>query len=269
MTLLTVQVSVTSGKYLENVLSSIRKSKSSCTEIIVVNSGTSERVSELCRIYNAKEIRQHCSLLMSRYLGTVNATGEHVLILDETRIPSDNLIDSLINSNQEMIAFPEVQMGKGFINHLDRIDKRITFNTQSSLLGDTSLIIPRFYSTDLLRKAFSLIQSKISLKKFNQIVAKDDRIIFYEALKISNSKVFLSNYKILHYNDTNIFLEFRKYARYGSTSRVLDGTEYESMTQVVDKFRKINSFRDIPVLVLYGIRGLSYELGYHFIWNRG
>jgi hypothetical protein len=41
------------------------------------------------------------------------------------------------------------------------------------------------------------------------------------------------------------------------------------MTQVVDKFRKINSFRDIPVLVLYGIRGLSYELGYHFIWNRG
>ena len=266
MTRLTVQISVTRGKYLETVLSSIRNASIDDVEIIVVNSGGPEEVSKLCCTYDAMEIRKKCSLLMSRFLGSANATGDYILILDETRVPSDGLIEAVIDSPHQMIAFPEVQVGEGFINWLDGIDKQLTFEMEKSWVY-TSLIIPRLYSTELLNKVFSEIQSNISPEKFSRVVAKDDRIIFYEAQRISGNDVVLSTFNLLHYNDTNILNEFKKYARYGSTSRVLRETKYEFMNSTFDKFRKLRSFRDLPVLILYGIRGLSYEAGYYFFKN--
>ena len=266
MTKLTVQISVTRGKYLETVLSSIRNASIDDVEIIVVNSGDPEEVSKLCRTYACMEIRKKCSLLMSRFLGATNATGDYTMILDETRALSEGLIKSVLHSPHQMIAFPEVQIGGGFINWLDGIDKQLTFEMEKSW-AYTNLIIPRFYSTELLNKVFSEIKLNISPEKFSRIVAKDDRIIYHEAQRISGNDVVLSSFKLLHYNDTNILNEFKKYARYGSTSRVLRGTKYEFMNSTFDKFRKLRSFRDLPVLMLYGIRGLSYEAGYYFFKN--
>ena len=260
MTKLTIQISVIHGKYLERILSSIGRVTTGEVEVIVVNSGGLNEVSQLCSYYGALEIKMNCSLLMSRYLGTVNATGDFVLILDETRVPSDGLVESVINSPHEMMAFPEIQVGKGLINWLDNLDKKITFEGQNSSAG-IPLVIPRLYSTRLLMKAFNQIRTKLSPSIFSQIVAKDDRIIFSEASCIAEDNVFLSKFSILHYNDTNIFKEFRKYFRYGATSSYLIGTPYEGMLTMIDKFRKINRIAEVPVLFLHGFRGIAFSAG--------
>ncbi len=256
----TIQISVLHGKYLGKILSSIDRVTAGEVEVIVVNSGRSDEVSQLCSYYGALEIKRNCSLLMSRYLGTVNATGDYVLILDETRMPSDGLLESVLNSPHEMMAFPEIQVGKGLINWLDSLDKRITFERQNSSTG-IPLVIPRLYSTCLLMEAFSRIRSKLSSDIFSRIVAKDDRIIFSEASIIAGSDVFLSELSILHYNDTNIFKEFRKYFRYGATSSYLIGTPYEGMLTLSDKFRKINRAAEVPVFFLHGFRGIAFSAG--------
>ena len=96
---------------------------------------------------------------------------------------------------------------------------------------------------------------------YDKIVAKDDRIIFSEAFIIAGSEVFLSEFSILHYNDTNIFKEFRKYFRYGATSSYLIGTPYEGMLTMIDKVRKINRIAEVPVLFLHGFRGIAFSAG--------
>lgn len=263
---LSVQISVLSGKYLEKILSSIRKYSELEVEIIVINSGDSARVTELCNRYSAIEVREKCGLLMSRYLGAAHSTGDYILILDETRAPSDGLIRALLEHPSTMIAFPEVQMGRGLINHLDMIDKEIAMHNRKSING-IDLIIPRFYESAILRKAFQNILVKIPAEIFKDIVAKDDRIIFYEVSKITKDTVAISTYPLLHFNDTNIIMEVKKYSRYGSTSRLLIGTEYEFMLKLQDKFRRLHGFRDAEAFLLHALRGVSFLAGFYMTRN--
>ena len=263
MTKISVEISVTSGEKLASILSALRQNEPYPLEIVVINSGENPTVSDLCRDFNAKEIRQECSLLQSRYLGVINSSGDFILILDETRIPSPGLIHSLVDSPHSMVAFPEKNLGSGIINRLDGRDKNLVIRNSRSVTGNTPLIIPRFYSMPLIRQAFSAIKEKLTDEIFRRVVAKDDRIIFYEASRISTEAVFVSEYPIFHMNTTNIFKEFKKYSRYGSTSRILRGTEYEFMAGLSDKIRKFSSFRDLPLLSLYFLRGSAYFVGYY------
>ncbi len=265
MTKISVEISVTSGKNLAPILSALRQSESDpdSLEIVVVNSGKTPTVSDLCRNFKAREILEECSLLQSRYLGVINSSGDFILILDETRIPSPGLIHSLLASPHNMMAFPEKNLGRGIINRLDGRDKDLVVRSSISISGRTSLIIPRFYSMPLIRQAFSAIREKLTDDRFKKVVAKDDRIIFHEASRISGETVVVSEYPIFHMNDTDIFREFKKYSRYGSTSRILKGTEYEFMAGLSDKIRKFSSFRDFPLILLYLLRGSAYAVGYY------
>lgn len=263
MTKISVEISVTSGKNLSSILSVLRQPKLEHLEILVINSGTNPVISDLCNKFNAKEIRQKCSLLQSRYLGVTYSTGDFILILDETRIPSLNLIHSLFTLSHDMVAFPEKNVGYGFINRLDRRDKDLVIKNSISFLGETPLIIPRFYSMQLMKQVFPIIKEKLTDNQFRKVVAKDDRIIFHEASRISKETVFISEHPIFHFNDTNPLKEFKKYSRYGSTSRILKGTEYEFMVSLGDKIRRFSPFGDFPLLFLYVLRGTSYVIGYY------
>lgn len=266
MVKLSVQISVMSGEYLEKILSLIRKYDESEVEIIVINSGDSGGVTGLCNKYKAMEIKEKCGLLMSRYLGVLHSSGDYILILDETRVPSEGLIRALLEHPSTMVAFPEIQMGNGILNHLDNIDKGISVRDRKSISG-IDLIIPRFYESSILREAFLHIHEKIPDELFKQIVAKDDRIIYYEVSKITNSTVLVSKYPLLHFNETNIIKEIKKYSRYGSTSRLLVGTEYEFMLKLHNKFRTLGSLEDALVLLLHVIRGVSFLAGFYLTGN--
>jgi hypothetical protein len=262
---ISVEISVTSGKYLPRILCALRQiaPNPNLLEIVVINSSKKREVSDLCRNFNAKEIKEECSLLQSRYLGVINSSGDFILILDETRVPSPDLVRSLFSSPHNMMAFPEKNLGHGIINMLDRRDKDLVYRSGTSVSGKTTLIIPRFYSLQIIKKAFLAAREKLTDDVFKKVVAKDDRIIFHEASKISGETVFLSEYPIFHINDTDILREFKKYSRYGSTSRLLKGTEYEFMSGLGDKFRKFSSFEDFPLLFLYLLRGAAYAVGYY------
>ena len=262
MTHISVEISVTSGGSLFEILSTLRSSGVDL-DIIVINSGDNKKVPVYCRKFNAKEIREKCSLLKSRYLGTVNSDGDSILILDETRVPSVGLVNSLENIHNLMVAFPEVQKGRGIINWLDGFDKDLVTRNGNSMVGGVSLIIPRFYPTKVLKEAFDEIIRKLGKGAFERIVAKDDRIIFFEVSNLLNSTPVISKHPLYHINNTNIIREVEKYSRYGRTSRLLKNTDYEFMIRLSDKMRKFSSPRELPLLFLYLLRGLSYEAGYH------
>jgi hypothetical protein len=267
MTKISVEISVTSGGNLDSILAALRQYGSDVLEIVVINSGKNNTVSDLCKKFNAKEIKEECSLLQSRFLGVINSSGDFILILDETRLPSSGLIHSIMASPHNMVAFPEKNIGLGIISRLDGRDKELIVKNGRSVTDGTPLIIPRFYSMPLIRQAFSKIKEKLNDDKFKNVVAKDDRIIYYEASKICSEKVLISEYSIFHINNTDIFKEFKKYSRYGRTSRVLKGTEYEFMIGLSDKIRKISSFGDWSLFTLYLLRGFAYMVGYYLYRN--
>lgn len=260
---LSIQISVTNGDHLDEQIANLKASTKFDIEIVVINSSSNENVSKVCEKHQIKEIKKQCGLLMSRYIGANNSQGDYILILDETRFPSQGLIDSLHNTKEFMLAFPEIQKGHGFINWLDNMDKETINETHRSSKGETELMIPRFYYLPFLRKAFDVILSKLTYPVFEKVVAKDDRIIFYEFSKIAGSNLAISSFPIYHNNDTNVFKEFRKYFRYGVTSNYLIGTDYEFMLNLTDKMRRIKSPRYFPVLFLYVLRGIAYFSGLH------
>ena len=264
---ISIQISVTSGNNLRHVLQSIKNQNYSNCEIIIINSGSNRSVSKLSKEFSAVEIKEKCNLLRSRYLGHKYCTGKYELILDETRFISLGTLAAIANSANNMLILPEIQIGKGFINHLDSIDKKLLNVSGYQKDPTLSLLIPRVYKRDILDKAFTFLKSRLSEEVFNSIVAKDDRLIFYSAQVISHSYPQKSmTGKIYHLADTNLLKEIKKYARYGKTSRFLRHTEFRYMTRLFDKRRgEIESLKDFRVFLLYALRGVSFLYGYYFL----
>lgn len=232
----------------------------------MINSSSNESVSKLSKEFSAVEIVEKCNLLRSRYLGHKYSTGEYELILDETRFISLGTLAEVANLTNDMVIIPEVQIGRGFINHLDSIDKKIINLSSGHNDPMLSLLIPRVYKRTILDESFTFLKSRLSEEFFDAIVAKDDRLIFYSAQIIShNYPEKLKTGKIYHLADTNLLKEIKKYARYGKTSRLLHYTEFRPLTKVFNKKRQVKNLKDICVGILYAVRGMSFLFGYYFL----
>lgn len=265
---LSIQISVTSGGSLRQTLQLLNQMASPEVEVVVVNSGGGRAVSELCRAFGAHEIAETCGLLKSRFLGLINSSGEYCLILDETRVPSVQLINYILENPASMMVIPEIQSGTGIVNWLDSIDKRLTLESSVADSAIESKVVPRLYSCALLRATFQNIRGNLGSRLFEQVVAKDDRIIFIEAARHSTESARVAPIPLYHVNRTNLLLEIRKYQRYGLTSRLLIGTPYEPLLHLSGRVRRLDSIWDSPVLILYALRAISYLFGLYVLGGR-
>ena len=261
--MISIEIPAIHGKYLRQVLESIRNQSYQDYEVIVVNSGSGE-ISDIVKEFGFKVINQKTKSLHARYLAHKESKGEYALVLDETRMLERDTLKILSSLDYDMIIIGEKEIGDSLWIKLASLDKEnvVYCNPVDPLKG---ISLPRYYKREVLSKAFSSALENLG-NKFYDVVYRDLEIIFYEAYKVSKSVHVVYDQLISHFGDATLSDIMKKYYRYGKTSRVLRNTPYSVFLTKKRVRRKIcrGSFWERKLLyLLYLARGIPYLLGYY------
>ena len=127
------------------------------------------------------------------------------------------------------------------------------------------IFIPRFYTRELLDKAFKEVLRNIE-HKIDNICSLEDRMLYLEAFKISEKVGIYKNYMI--HREVNSLVSFiKKYYRYGRCNYYIFSmiVNYSSLAnpKVKSKNKKAliydNSFK---TKMLFFIKSISFILGF-------
>ena len=261
--MISIEIPVTHGKYLRQVLESIRNQSYQDYEVIVVSSGRKE-LSDIVKEFGFKVIEKEAKLLHARYIAHMESKGEYTLILDETRMLEKDTLKTLSSLDYDMIIIGEKEIGESFWVKLAQLDKDniLYCNPIDPLNG---IALPRYFKSEILSKAFSSAKEKLG-EKFYEVVFWDHAIIFYEASKISNKIYVINDPLISHFGDSSLLDIVRKYYRYGKTAKVLKNTHYSDFLarkRVGRRICKGSFWERRSLYLLYLARGIPYLLGYY------
>jgi len=260
---ISIEIPVTHGKYLRQVLESIRQQTYQDYEVIVVNSGR-EELSDLVKEFGFKVIERKAKLLHARYIAHMESKGEYALLLDETRMLEKDALKTLSSLDYDMVVIGEKEVGDSFWVRLAQLDKEniLYCNPIDPLKG---IALPRYFKSEVLSKAFSSAKEKLG-EKFYEVVFWDHAIIFYEASKISSKIHVINEPLISHFGDPSLSDIVRKYYRYGKTAKALKNTPYSDFLakkRVKRRICKGSFWERISLYLLYLARGIPYLLGYY------
>jgi len=260
---ISIEIPITHGKYLRQVLESIREQTYQDYEVIVVNSGRKE-LSDLVKQFGFKVIEKEAKLLHARYLAHKESKGDYALILDETRMLEKDTLKTLSSLDYDMVIIGEREIGDSFWVKLAQLDKEnITYcNPVDPVNG---IALPRYFKSEILSKALSSAEEKLR-EKFYEVVFRDHDIIFYESSKISNRIYVIREELISHFGDPSLLDVMRKYYRYGKSARVLKNSSYSDFLarkRVTRRICKGSFWERKSLYLLYLARGIPYLLGYY------
>ncbi|AKA74674.1 glycosyltransferase [Saccharolobus solfataricus] len=258
--MISIEIPVLHGKYLRELIESIRSQTFQDYEVIVVNSSTAEEISDLIKQYGFKEVKENVKLLKARYLAHINTRGEYSLLLDETRILRRDALKILSSLNHDMVIIGEEEIGNSFWIKLANLDKEniMECNTPEAIKG---FVLPRYFRNEVLVKAFMVLRENLK-EKFDEVIFPDHELLYYEASKVSNDVFVLKDKLIMHYGDSKLSEIVRKYYRYGKSLKVLNSTPYEHLTSISRKKRNICKGNKILLYLLYVARGIPFLVGY-------
>ena len=257
-----IQIPALHGKYLREVLESIRSQSTQDYEVVVVNSGGGE-ISDMIKEFGFKEIRKSVKLLEARYLANLGSSGEYALLLDETKPLRRDALQIVSSNLHDMVIIGEREIGDSLWIRLTQLDKDNikNCNVPEPIKG---FALPRLFRREILSVAMERLRAGLK-DKFHEVVFPDHELIYYEASKISKDVFFLKDELIYHYGDKSLGEIAKKYHRYGKSLRSLRGTPYSFMTSVGRKRRTIceGSLGDRLLLnFFYFARALPFMLGY-------
>ena len=260
--MISIELSVVSGRYLDELLESLRAQEFQGYELIIVNSNP--ECTDKIRDFGAKEIFRSTGKLEARKIAHEVSKGEFELLLEETRFLRPDALQNLNNlGNVEMAIINEFEVGNKLINRINRADARLGFEGWEKGTG-TLFVLPRYFRRDVLDFALGAAYAKIPSNIVSKIVASDLEIIYYEAFKKYRNILKVKENLIYKYGERSFRESFRKYFRYGQTQRVLQGTVYDDLLALGMRRRRIVSLRYIPVvLAIYSVRGTAFFIGYY------
>lgn len=257
-------IPVVSDKYVRNCLDSIFKSRFQDFEVLVNDSSEEYFVSDLISQYDVKIVRKKTKSFESRLVLAMKSSGDRILLLDDTRLISDSLLDKLDSMPEDMIVIGEIDTGRGLLIRLANLDKRAATMDKIRLDPlENKSVIPRMYSRDLMIGSLMSIKASLNPEILGNIVGLDLEIIYYNAFKLSQNIGILSNPEILHYGDETFRSVFKKYYRYGFTQSMLRNTEYSQLASISGRNRSGYPIGSrILSLPLQVIRGVPFLMGY-------
>lgn len=260
--MISICIPVKHGHYILELLDSIFNSTYKNFEVIISDATPGKKISEIIGTYNVKNIivPSNTSLLLGRMIPHKQASGDYELLLDETRIISENLLERLAKLKYDMIAIAEEEIVKNYWSYLANLDKNGISNIYDPITN--GYILPRYYKRSILDEGFKNLERKISEEILNKIIYGDHHIIFYEAFKISQNMFYLKDKLIKHYGDYSLKEIIKKYHRYGYSSRILIGTSYEFVLKYNSHKRKdIDLITKIKTFPLFLARGVPFLIG--------
>jgi len=257
-----IQIPALHGKYLHEVLESIRSQTFQDYEVVVVNSGSDE-ISDLIRSFGFKEIKKKVKLLEARYLANQESTGEYALLLDETKPLRKDALSVLSSNLHDMVIIGEKEVGSSIWVKLAQLDKdNITYcNSPEAIKG---FALPRLFKREILLASMERLRAKLG-NRFKEIIFRDHELVYYEASKLSGDLFVLKEELIYHHGDESLSKIVKKYHRYGKSLRILKSTPYSLMISTSWRRRNIcvGTRRDRLLLnFLYLARAIPFMFGY-------
>ena len=135
--------------------------------------------------------------------------------------------------------------------------------TQTYWVPDDDIVLPRFFRTNLLLKAYS----KIPEKHIDICAAQDHIVAGYEFRKISK-KIGMVENAVEHMEPDNLIKLFKKQWRWGKTTKDFYKTGlYRELITKKDRFRRLKMKHlkwSIKSSILRILRGVPYKLGFWF-----
>lgn len=264
--LVTISIpSFNSAKTIEKCLAGIKKQGYKNTEILIIDGGRDDGTVEIAKKYEAKHKFFTGQLLAARYEGVKNAKGKYTLIFDSDQILARDAIASAVKmagaQNLDMLVFEEdVYKKNTFVEKLFALDRKL-INKVNDLSPLTGTIMPRFFRTDFLQKAYANIPEKY----FTDTGGPDHAIVYYEATLLGGKIGTVKN-AVKHLEPSTFWALFRKFYRWGYTSAAIRKGKYSTLMQEKERFRTgiftrgliLESLGSIALLIL---KGLAFKAG--------
>ncbi len=157
------------------------------TEILVIDSHSTDRTRDIAVDYNARIVLCEGKLLAARYLGMQESKGRYILFLDTDQVLEPTILERAVPLMDEydMVVFENLSYNtEWFIPKLHGASKRVmntSFDNPGAFDPIRGPFLPRFFKKEILEKAFAAIPQEI----IPGTLHPDHAIIYYEAYKVS------------------------------------------------------------------------------------
>lgn len=257
-----------SAGFLKLCLEAIRNQTYKNIEINIVDGYSNDDTVKIAKEFGVNKILYYKGYLLgARYQGVQASKGDFVLILDSDQILEKTAIERAIDmvqaNNLKMLVFEEnVYKKETFLEKLFDMDRRL-FNAVCDLDPYTGVILPRFFESKLLHKAYENIPKEI----YSKTGGPDHAIVYLEAYQIDPIIAVLPT-AVRHIEPGSVRVLWRKFYRWGYTSVTAhDFGKYHALMTRKERFRTgvfthgmmVESLGSILLLVL---KGLAFKFGY-------
>lgn len=165
------------------------------TEILVIDSHSTDRTRDIAVDYNARIVLCEGKLLAARYLGMQESKGRYILFLDTDQVLEPTILERAapLMNEYDMVVFENLSYNtEWFIPKLHGASKRVmntSFDNPGAFDPVRGPFLPRFFKKEILEKAFAAIPEEI----IPDTIHPDHAIIYYEAYKVSQRVSGLRN----------------------------------------------------------------------------
>lgn len=257
-----------SEKSLNFCLETLKNQSYKNIEINIIDGFSKDETLRIAKNFQVEEIKQvKGSLLQARYEGVKIAKGKYILLLDSDQILSKDALKRAVKKIEtgfDMLVLEEgAYQCNTFVEKLFRMDRRL-INKLKNLSPFTGVIMPRFFKTDLLQKAYDNIPMEVIL---SNIGGPDHAIVYYEAWVISKKVGVLTN-SVKHIEPNSLRQLMRKFYRWGYTSVDAHYGPYQYLMGQKERFRtglftKGLYIESICSIVLLVFKGIAFKTGYY------
>jgi hypothetical protein len=259
---ISIEIPVTWGNHLSEQMEALRNQTFQDYDISIASSMSNENIEDLLKEYDVRITHCGPNILEKRYLAHLQSRGEYSLLLDETRIPRPQLLSELQKFTNDMVVIDERDIGNTFWINMANLDKinSIECNSFEAYKG---YVLPRYFNSTLLTRAFEEIREKLDDTIFKSVLMEDHQLIYYEASKLSTSIATLKGQHLFHYGDASLLSILKKYHGYGKGHKVLRNTYYQELLSPRQRVRKICSGNRLGLYIFYIARGIPFLIGYY------
>lgn len=249
------------GELIEPTLESIQNAtkKVEDVEVIVVSTGEISVHPKLD--IDVKMVTSDAKRIEAKRIGVAAASKKRILFLDSDQLVAENLFESVIKMQEDMIFIPERSMSKNLVAKTMDSQRKFIEDKMRERPSLDIPVIPRLFVRHLLTTAFKSLDEQV----IKNVTETEDSIIFYECLKYSKSMGWTGS--LIYNRDPDVLTFIRKSYQYGlrNESSIAAGVlppEYVNLIRRLQKRTFLNSWYAPRMVQLnYLLRGVPYLAG--------
>lgn len=253
---------------LAGTLQSIKRQTYQPAGCNIVDGQSTDTTVAIAQAHQVSVKRSEGRLLKARYAGLAGEDFDYVVMIDADQILEPRLLERLNRLlNQEhpdMVILEEFSYRpRTWVERMFALDRQ-TVHRDRNVSAERGVIMPRVFSRRLITAAFRAVKRTLSAKAFDEVLAHDHSILFYEARLRSDRLGYLDR-AVFHREPKTLSSVFHHFARWGRSDYEDRQTPYGRLLRLKmagrrrDYLRRFSwtKLRTFPLL-------LTKWLGYYY-----